>query len=1035
MASSAATDGGLTPAQRLQEMHSADTDHKVTVEDVVDEEDLAHPPPSLLAQQNTSVDDTQPVVGTSMSANKAGKQKEDELKPGQAPQPRTKGPVLDTLSEESFPALGKPPSSNLAVPNLSKWSSKAKPAVKEPALNGLNGRGPQSSTTSSPISTPTSGVMTPLSPNISTSQRSRQDPELQHMALPGRHNQHIMFAPSQLLPRTQLRKPIPEILRAINKRSKAKISMKQGPQGTIIFEGTGPNEDTRQALRDVAQEVGSKQSVTVPVPSSVRPHIIGRQGATIQGIQKRTGARIQLAQASGGGAPSIDDDDMVDVVIEGDALAAEMARREIEDIVDEKTSMMDMRLRNIPSELYPFIAGPHNAGINELENGRNVTVQIPHYHTWNEQPPPGIPEPGAFPRFQPNPNDHIRVSGDREAAQEVRGLIEQMAQDLQSRTTLTQLPINRGQHQFILEDKEMSLHDLLADTGCTVILPPDHDETEMVTIVGPQQSIESGVEKVLNLATSMQMSNVDLARHHLHAPQGAQAHARALTRYLQKRQAIEELERQHDARIVIPTAHDAPVNWELYSRDGKNTIRARSDIMNLVNAHPPARLRHVPLDPFFHEHIENQVSQRILDDLGVFLMFPPPIEPEPHVVLVYEGPAQTMGDSYRPSRIVPSSTDAETFAKALQEAEKTIQEIIQGHQELTSRPVNVPSKYHAKVHRFAKNNQESAIIPSIPVQVSTKGQILSHSIPQFPSLSADDLLLRGPSDAVDELAEKIAEFVMAEQRDDLERDHVITIDFPQKYVNHLIGRRGENINKYRDELDVEIQVKEGQVDIKGPRAKGEKAKDRIIALRKRLDDEATHILKIKPQYHRDMIGAKGSQVNRLQERYDVRVQFPRSAALHPDDKSALDATSDVGNARGGRSHQAPDEVIIKGPRKGADSAREELLSLLQYTMDNSHTGSVTVSQGQLPTLIGQGGRELEKIRIMTGAQIDVPNRREHSDSSERIQIQLKGSKKQVEDAKRLFEQRAAVFDDMVSKTIDVDKKHHRSLIGAGGTYI
>ena len=294
-----------------------------------------------------------------------------------------------------------------------------------------------------------------------------------------------------------------------------------------------------------------------------------------------------------------------------------------------------------------------------------------------------------------------------------------------------------------------------------------------------------------------------------------------------------------------------------------------------------------------------------------------------------------------------------------------------------------------------------------------------------------EVRLRGPGNELDDLMQSIIAFVETEKQDELERGHITTFDFPQKYANYLIGKRGENINKYREEFDVDIRINDGKVEIKGPKAKAEAAKSRITALARKLDDEATHVLKIKPQYHREMIGAKGSQVNRLQDRYDVRVQFPRSAHNTTDDRSTADASSDAG-AKNYRSNQAADEVIIRGPRKGADDARDELLTLLQWTVDNSHTATVSVAQNQLPSLIGQGGREMEKVRLETGAQIDVPGAREGVDAGGRVQLHIKGTKKQVEDAKRLLEQRAKVFDERVNRAIDVEKKYHKALIGSGG---
>lgn len=302
----------------------------------------------------------------------------------------------------------------------------------------------------------------------------------------------------------------------------------------------------------------------------------------------------------------------------------------------------------------------------------------------------------------------------------------------------------------------------------------------------------------------------------------------------------------------------------------------------------------------------------------------------------------------------------------------------------------------------------------------------------------NEVMLRGHEENVNSLAEKILRFVVEEEENERERGHVTTFDFPQKFSNYLIGRKGENIRKYREEFDVDIQVHDGKVDIKGPKVKAEAAKARIVALGKKLEDEATHVLKIHPQYHKDLIGARGSQVNRLQERYNVRINFPRSAASTSlsDNHSAADSASEVGGAhKNGRSSQEQDEVIVKGPRKNADEARDELLSLLQWTIDNSHTATVSVSPDQIPSLIGQGGREMEKMRMSTGAQIDVPDAKKDSpNASGRVNIRLRGTKKQVDEAKQLLEERAKIFDESISRTIEVDKKYHKSLIGSGGQF-
>jgi transcription antitermination factor NusA-like protein len=513
----------------------------------------------------------------------------------------------------------------------------------------------------------------------------------------------------------------------------------------------------------------------------------------------------------------------------------------------------------------------------------------------------------------------------------------------------------------------------------------------------------------------MQMALADIARQH----GNSQPHARNVTRYLKQRQAIEELERQHEASIILPALLDGPTAWEIYARNGKNAMKARTDIMNLISSHPPSRVSNMTVDPFYHQFLQQRNAQQIRDDTGVQLVFPDEADESPELFLVYEG-AVPSADYVLP-RGAPSPADVKAYQSALLEAQQFIQALTRSQQEIVARDVEAPPKFHDKIRRFADKQQQGLPRDEIPVQV-----LFGPRRPEEARRrSNNSIAMRGPNDAVDNLTAQILAFIEQEEKDELERGYTTSFDFPQKYANFLVGKRGENIRKMREEFDVDIQVNDGKVVLKGPQAKANAAKTHILSLAKRLEDEATHVLKIKPQYHRDLIGAKGSQVNRLQDRYHVRVNFPRS---HTNDDDA--ATDGAGSHKNYRA-QAPDEVTIRGPKRGADEAREELLNLLQYTMDNSYTDSVSVSQHQIPILIGSGGREMESLRLATGAQIDVPSR-DSIDASGRADIRLKGTKRQVEEAKKQIQERAKVFDDTVTQTIEVDKKHHRALIGGAG---
>ncbi|KAK5124868.1 hypothetical protein LTR85_001058 [Meristemomyces frigidus] len=999
---------GESAAERLMKQHAAEESHKVTVEDVPDEELLAHPPPSGANSLPISTDPSRvatPSAEPAMSAKAAGKQPLRE-------EPTTAGaskPRLDMTSEDLFPALGAPKAQPAAVPSM--WSKKPAAVVK--GTNGVpNGTANGHTAASKPstrASTPMSGMVTPSS--TAPSQGGK-------MQLPGRQSEQIQLPISMMTPRNQLKKPLNDILRDINKRSKATVEVRAGPSGHMTFEGTGPTNDVRAALKEVANQLCARQNIKVPVPASVRGRIVGKQGATIQAISKKTGARINISKQEA--AEILEDEDadtMVDVQIEGDPFAVQMAKQDIEKIVNEHTATVNSKLRDIPAEYYPFLAAQQNARMNALQQpGRDLKMQIPQYHTWNEQAPPQQPANRQPVKFAPQAGFPIQLGGDREAVAEARAEIERQVEELQRQLTLEQMDMERSRHQFIVGDLGTSLQDFMQETGCSVILPPEHDDTEMITIVGPPERIQEGIDKIYDLATSMQTTNLDIAKQHANAPRGAQAHARDIGRYLQQRQALQEIERQHGARIVT----DSSGNWQIFARDAKSGMKARSDVVNLINGHPPTRFQPVDVDPFYHAHLREQAARQIRDQHGVHVVVPDEFDDSP-VLLVFED--RVPSPEYELPRRQPSAQDAQSFQQALQEAQQQILNLMNGHQDIVSKDVDAPNKFHDKIRRHVDKHHQAQPEGQIPVQVNYGGL----KQPGARRQQTPVVNLRGPQDFVDALNQSMLAFIEQEKQDELERGFTLSFDFPQKFANHLIGRKGESINRLREEFDVDIQLTDGKCEIKGPEAKANACKKHILDMGKKLEDEATHQINIPAQYHRDLIGREGSQVNRLQDRYNVRVNFPRT-------RQGDDGASEAGDAAPARrNQQEPNEVIIKGPSRGADACRDELLSLLQYVKDNSHSATVSVAQNQLPSLIGSGGKEMESMRLETGAQIDVPNAREAAGSDGRAEIKLKGSKQAVEAAKKMIEAKSKVFDDTVTRNLDVDRRHHRLIIGAQGS--
>lgn len=77
-------------------------------------------------------------------------------------------------------------------------------------------------------------------------------------------------------------------------------------------------------------------------------------------------------------------------------------------------------------------------------------------------------------------------------------------------------------------------------------------------------------------------------------------------------------------------------------------------------------------------------------------------------------------------------------------------------------------------------------------------------------------------------------------------------------------------------------------------------------------DETSEVLKVPRQYHSSLIGQNGKYVIRMEDKYGVKITFPREA-------TELEGKT--------REMLTPDEVLVKGGKKGVAGAKAELLDV------------------------------------------------------------------------------------------------------------
>ena len=116
------------------------------------------------------------------------------------------------------------------------------------------------------------------------------------------------------------------------------------------------------------------------------------------------------------------------------------------------------------------------------------------------------------------------------------------------------------------------------------------------------------------------------------------------------------------------------------------------------------------------------------------------------------------------------------------------------------------------------------------------------------------------------------------------RSFKVEVTFPAKYHASLIGKAGAGVQKLRADYDVQFEfpkrdkpdsAKADIITIVGYEAKVNKAKDALLAKLTELEKIASKQIDVDPRVHSRIIGGRGAGIKALQEKYQVRVNFPR----------------------------------------------------------------------------------------------------------------------------------------------------------------
>ncbi|KAF9404770.1 hypothetical protein BGZ94_003951 [Podila epigama] len=774
--------------------------------------------------------------------------------------------------------------------------------------------------------------------------------------------------------------------------------------GTTTFVIIGTPEAVAKARRDLRSSFAKKEIDKYAIPSSARPHLLGSKGRTLIAIQTKTGVQINVPrreQQDTALEPAVADDndldaeeDMVEITIEGDVESIKAAKEEIDAIVS-KACRISYRLTTVDPAYYPFVAGVRNANIQAIQNQTNTRINMP-FHVSSQDD-----------EDEDERDTAIVIQGDRKNIRKAIESIETSFREIERTTRTMTINIPKRQHRFLI--------------------PPVDSMSNEIVVRGPESELVPALTLIMEKANSSQVESVDVVS--VHKPVAGHSkteHARRVVKFLSARNKLRKIEQEHDDVQISVPRNDVQntVSIEIVAKTRSQVESARIKVLELVKALPPTLFDVVQVEPLLHRHIVGRKGQninRIREAHSVEVIVPDSNSDSSEIVLVYDSKDGT------------DLADVVKIRSSLEAVKQEVDKLAHDATDFATRILSVPARLHRNIIG-PKGSTLNAIIgleptTSVRLGVPRAGAADASKKANQPPLTEDSIVIKGPKDDVERVAKDILAVAEEAKHQQIMNSYTVTFDIPATASPHVIGKGGANINKLTEQLQVKFDLndrvahtddkkkKSGnetmEVVIQGVKKNVEAAKETILKMVEQLADATVAKLDIPVEHYSALIGIKGRYVRRLEEKYGVRVQFPKATNDDDEESSKLNF------------------VVVSGGKKGVQGAKEELLELLDYEKENNNTLEMTIEPKMLPHIVGRSGAKINDIQEASQTRIDI--RRSSESEKPEVRLLINGSKVGIKQAQKLINNIIDAQKAQVEELVDINSKYHKILIGQGGS--
>jgi polyribonucleotide nucleotidyltransferase len=650
------------------------------------------------------------------------------------------------------------------------------------------------------------------------------------------------------------------------------------------------------------------------------------------------------------------------VKIDGPPEEVEKAREEIDAQVQaliKTTTFVDLK---VDAKYHKHIIGKGGSTINKIKSESDVTINIPDTDS-------GVTV--------------IRIEGTKVGVEKAKVELEGMVEKMQNEKEKDIIIENRF-HRQIIGPKGETIQKIRDEFAAVQISFPDLGvKSDIVKLRGPKDDVDKCAKQLTKISRDLLESNFQVK-----IPIFKQFHKNIIGKGGAN---IKKIRDETNTRIDLP---DSSADSDTITITGKkeDVNKAADKIREIQSQMENIVSKDISIPAKIHNTVigaGGKLIQSIMNECGgVAIKFPEPNSGSDKVTI--RGPVE----------------DVEKALLKLQE--------LSDEKQLSGHSIEVKAK--PQHHKFLIGRQGINIQK---IRNETGARII---FPGADDTDRESIMIIGTTESVAKA--KVELEARIKELDNIIED---TMSVDPKHHKHFVARRGKILREIGEEFGGVVisfprpGVSGDTVNLKGARNCVDAAIARIKEVVKDQEEMVTIDCEIEQQYHRTVMGAKGSQVQRITRDFDVNIKFPDKASENGEPPvPSADRSSD------------PNIIRITGKNVNCEGAAAALKDLVPITAE------VSIPFEFHRFIIGQKGKEVREMMNEFDVNIRVPAADQQSDI-----ILVSGVPAHVENAKeglaekmkKLEEEKEDRIKRSFEVTVMVNPEYHPKIIGRAGAVI